>query len=104
MKFDIIPVTPYLQNCSLLICEKTHSAAVIDPGGDIASILGVLRERDVKLEKIFLTHGHLDHVGAAAELAAHFEIPIEGPHRDDWFWLQALPSQCEMRTNPFFAA
>ncbi|MGR8933625.1 MAG: MBL fold metallo-hydrolase [Gammaproteobacteria bacterium] len=96
MKFDIITVTPYLQNCSLLICEETHSAAIIDPGGDSASILAMLHKRDAKPEKIFLTHGHLDHVGAAAELAAHFGIPIEGPHHDDLFWLQALPSQCQM--------
>jgi glyoxylase-like metal-dependent hydrolase (beta-lactamase superfamily II) len=96
MKFNIIPVTPYQQNCSLLVCEATRKAAVIDPGGDSELILEALNESDAALEKIFLTHGHIDHVGAASELAARFDIPIEGPHRDDLFWLQALASQCQM--------
>lgn len=96
MKFVIIPVTPYQQNCSLLICEETHKAAVIDPGGDSDVILDALHKSGAQLEKVFLTHGHLDHVGAASELAAQFEVPIEGPHRDDLFWLQELPIQCQM--------
>jgi glyoxylase-like metal-dependent hydrolase (beta-lactamase superfamily II) len=94
MKYTIIPVTSYQQNCSLLVCEKTHKAAVIDPGGDVDLILAALDKEKAILEKIFLTHGHLDHVGATAELASMFSVPIEGPHHDDQFWLEALPSQC----------
>lgn len=94
MKYTIIPVTSYQQNCSLLICEKTQKAAVIDPGGDVDLILAALEKENVELEKIFLTHGHLDHVGATSELSSMFAVPIEGPHHDDQFWLEALPSQC----------
>jgi len=93
MKYQIIPVTPYQQNCSLVICEKTGKAAVIDPGGDVDLILAALDHENATLEKIFLTHGHLDHVGATAELANLFSVPIEGPHHDDQFWLEALPTQ-----------
>jgi glyoxylase-like metal-dependent hydrolase (beta-lactamase superfamily II) len=96
MQFDIIPVTPYRQNCSLLVCEATRKAAIIDPGGDSGVLLDALQARNAQLEKIFLTHGHIDHVGAASELAARLGVPIEGPHRDDLFWLQALPEQCQM--------
>ncbi len=94
MKYTIIPVTPYQQNCSLLVCEKSQKAAIVDPGGDVDLILAALDKQKVELEKIFLTHGHLDHVGATSELASMFSVPIEGPHHDDQFWLEALPSQC----------
>ena len=106
MKYIIIPVTPYQQNCSLLICEQTNKAAVVDPGGDVDLILNAIDQEGVELEKIFLTHGHLDHVGATTELTSLFAIPVEGPHHDDQFWLEALPSQCEMfgfpPSDPFF--
>jgi glyoxylase-like metal-dependent hydrolase (beta-lactamase superfamily II) len=100
MKFQIIPVTPFQQNCSLLICEQSGKAAVVDPGGDIDLIVAAIEQQNVDLEKIFLTHGHLDHVGATEKLAALFNIPIEGPHHDDQFWLEALPSQAEMFNFP----
>lgn len=96
MKFQIIPVTPYQQNCSLLICEETRKAAVVDPGGDINLILDAIDQTKVELEKIFLTHGHLDHIGATAELASIFPVPIEGPHHDDQFLIESIPSQCQM--------
>ncbi len=95
MKYIIIPVTPYQQNCTLLICEQTGKAAVVDPGGDVDLILNALDKTEAEPEKIFLTHGHLDHIGASAELAKMFSIPIEGPHHDDQFWIEALPSQCQ---------
>jgi hydroxyacylglutathione hydrolase len=104
MKLLIIPVTPYQQNCSLLVCEQTRKAALIDPGGDSDRIIDALAKFDAQLEKIFLTHGHLDHVGAAAELAARFGVPIEGPHRDDLFWLQTLPEQSRIFGFPEVAA
>ena len=96
MKISIIPVTPYQQNCSLLICEKTNKAALVDPGGDVDLLLEAIDEEEVVLESIILTHGHLDHVGATAELASMFNIPIEGPHHDDQFLIEAIPSQCQM--------
>ncbi len=95
MKYFIIPVTSFQQNCTLLICENTNNAAVVDPGGDIDLILNALDETGAKLEKIFLTHGHIDHVSATAELASMFAAPIEGPHHADQFWIEALPSQCQ---------
>ena len=93
MKTLIIPVTPLRQNCSLLICETSAKAALVDPGGDIGLIKNKLLESGVELQKIFLTHGHLDHCGAARELADNYGVPIEGPHPDESFWLDRLPLQ-----------
>ena len=93
MKYRIIPVTPFQQNCSLLWCEETHRAAVVDPGGDTARILKAVEESGATLEKILVTHGHIDHAGAVAELAERFSLPIEGPQREDQFWIDGMPEQ-----------
>lgn len=93
MKVYVVPVTPFEQNCSLLVCEKTKKAAIVDPGGDIERILGAVKEADATVEKILVTHGHVDHVGAVAALAARLGVPIEGPHIDDKFWIDELPRQ-----------
>ncbi|KAA3626829.1 MAG: MBL fold metallo-hydrolase [Proteobacteria bacterium] len=93
MKVYVVPVTPFEQNCSLLVCEKTKKAAIVDPGGDIERILGAVKEADATVEKILVTHGHVDHVGAVAALAARLGVPIEGPHIDDKFWIDELPQQ-----------
>jgi glyoxylase-like metal-dependent hydrolase (beta-lactamase superfamily II) len=96
MNHLVIPVTPFQQNCSLVWCEKTLAAALVDPGGEAERLLDAVRERGLRLERLLLTHGHLDHVGAAGELAARLGIPVEGPQRADDYWLQALPRQSEM--------
>jgi glyoxylase-like metal-dependent hydrolase (beta-lactamase superfamily II) len=96
MKVIVIPVTQFAQNCSLLCCEDTGNAAVVDPGGDIEQILEQVAEAGVSIEKILLTHAHIDHAGGAAELAEQLKIPIEGPHREDQFWIDALPEQSRM--------
>ncbi len=96
MKYLIIPVTQLDQNCSLIWCEQTLAAALVDPGGDADVLLAAVRENGLHLTKLLLTHGHLDHVGAAVELAAKLDIPIEGPQREDAFWLEALPQQSAM--------
>ncbi|MEQ1528723.1 MAG: MBL fold metallo-hydrolase [Methylococcales bacterium] len=95
MRYRIIPVTSYQQNCTLLICEQSQKAAVVDPGGDIEVILQAIRDEKVTLETILITHGHLDHVGATAELATKLSVPILGPHHEDQFWLEAIPAQCQ---------
>lgn len=91
-----IPVTPFVQNCSLIWCEHTRRAAVVDPGGDLPKILAAVGRAGVTVERVLLTHGHLDHVGAAAELSQALAIPIEGPHEADRYWLDALPEQARM--------
>jgi hydroxyacylglutathione hydrolase len=93
MKVTLIPVTPFQQNCSIVVCEKTRRAVVVDPGGDIERIIGEVAKQDVAVEKVLLTHGHLDHCGGAKPLADHYGVPIEGPHRDDAFWIDQLPEQ-----------
>lgn len=86
----IIPVTPFQQNCTLLWCEETQRGAVIDPGGDLDRIEQAIAELKVTVEKILLTHGHIDHAGGADELRERLGVPIEGPHRADLFLLQNL--------------
>lgn len=96
MKYQIIPVTPFMQNCTLLWCEQTNQAAVVDPGGDIELILDAVQQQGITLTKILLTHAHIDHVGATAQLAEQLNVPIEGPHKADEFWLSGLPDQSRM--------
>ncbi|MBL1260853.1 MAG: MBL fold metallo-hydrolase [Thiotrichaceae bacterium] len=100
MKYQIIPVTPLQQNCSLLYCEQTMRAAVVDPGGEIERILAIANESGLEIEKILVTHPHLDHIGGVAELAKRLKLPIEGPHKEDQFWIDAIPQQCEMFNFP----
>jgi hydroxyacylglutathione hydrolase len=95
MKYRIIPVTAFQQNCSLLICERTGKAAAVDPGGDIDLILETIDKEKATLEVILLTHGHIDHIGGTYELASLLDVPIIGPHRDDQFWIEAVASQCQ---------
>ena len=95
MKYQIIPVTAFEQNCTLLWCEESGKAAVVDPGGDIARILSIVQEKGVTLEKILLTHAHIDHAGATNALSTHYNVPIEGPHKEDKFWIDLIPQQKE---------
>jgi len=89
----IIPVTPFQQNCTLLWCEKTGKAAVIDPGGDLDRIRDAIAQSGATVEKIILTHGHIDHAAGAADLREELGVAIEGPHRADDFLLQRLAEQ-----------
>jgi hydroxyacylglutathione hydrolase len=83
----IIPVTDFQQNCTLMWCPQTMRAVVVDPGGDLPRIRRAIAEAEVTVEKIWLTHGHIDHAGAAAELRQELGVPIEGPHRAEEFLL-----------------
>lgn len=96
LEYLILPVTPFEQNCSLLWETATRRAAVVDPGGDVAEIVAAIAAHGLTVERILLTHGHIDHVGGAAELAARLGVPVEGPQRADAFWLDQLPEQCRM--------
>ncbi len=104
MKVAIVPVTPFEQNCSILVCERTKRAAIVDPGGDLDRIEAALAKFGATAEKIFLTHGHIDHCGGTAELAARLGIPVEGPQREDAFWIDQLPEQGRRFGFPQLAA
>ncbi|WP_342152935.1 MBL fold metallo-hydrolase [Methylorubrum sp. SB2] len=87
----IIPVTPFQQNCTLVWDDATKVGAVVDPGGDLDRIESAIRAQGVTVEKILLTHGHIDHAGGAAELKERLGVPVEGPHEADRFLLDSLP-------------
>lgn len=90
LRAAIIPVTVFQQNCTLLWNESTKRGAVIDPGGDLDRVMEAVEANGVEVEKILLTHGHIDHAGGAAELKERLGVPIEGPHRADSFLLERL--------------
>ncbi len=96
MKLTIIPVTAYQQNCSLVVCEETGKAALVDPGGEVDRLLDAVAASGAALEKVLVTHGHIDHCGGAAEVAQRAGVPIEGPHRDDAFWIDQLGRQATL--------
>lgn len=95
MKAFVLPVTAFQQNCSLLCCERSGKAAIVDPGGEPERIIQAVKEADVEIDKVLITHAHADHVGAVAEIAEHFGVPIEGPHRGDDFWIDGLVEQAQ---------
>ena len=96
IKALITPVTPFQQNAPILYCEDSKKCAFVDPGGDLDILLGAAKDNNLIPEKIFLTHGHADHAGAAMELASMLSIEIEGPHHEDTFLLESLESQGKM--------
>lgn len=103
LNYTLIPVTAFSQNCSVVWCGEQGNTALIDPGGDAEVIKKALSDLQRTPEKILLTHGHLDHVGAAAELAAFYGIPVIGPQLRDKFLLDVLPQQSQMFGFPYCA-
>ncbi|MBK9235119.1 MAG: MBL fold metallo-hydrolase [Rhodoferax sp.] len=91
-----VPVTEFQQNCSILWCDQTLDAAVIDPGGDLDVLLAEIKQRGLHLTQILQTHAHIDHAGGTGELADTFKLPIVGPHPGDQFWIDGLPQQSQM--------
>ncbi|HEV2675932.1 MAG TPA: MBL fold metallo-hydrolase [Aliidongia sp.] len=89
----IVPVTPLQQNCTLLWCEATARAVVIDPGGDLERVHAAIAQAGVTVDRIWLTHGHIDHAGGAEALREALKVPVEGPHRTDEFLLRSLVEQ-----------
>ena len=90
MKLAILPVTPYQQNCSLVVCPDTNRAALIDPGGEVDRLIDAVAKSGATLEKVLVTHGHVDHCGGAAEVRERTGVPIEGPQREDAFWIDGM--------------
>ncbi len=95
LRCEIIPVTPFQQNCSLVWDTSTMRGALVDAGGEIERLLSRVQHHGVTLEKLLVTHGHLDHASAVAELAETLKLPIEGPHEDDQFWIDQIPGQAQ---------
>jgi glyoxylase-like metal-dependent hydrolase (beta-lactamase superfamily II) len=100
LRCAIVPVTPFQQNCSVIWCAETGRGAVVDPGGDLDRVLAAARTYGVTIEKILVTHAHLDHAGATADLKARLTgngggvaVPIEGPQREDQFWIDRIEAQ-----------
>ena len=86
----VAPVTPLQQNCTIVWCTATNKAAVIDPGGEVPRLLKAIADNGLVLEKIWITHGHMDHAGGTAALKDATGVPIEGPHKDDQFWIDRI--------------
>lgn len=100
LKAAIVRVTPFEQNCTLIWNEATKVGAVVDPGGDLDRIEQAIEEAGISIEKILLTHGHIDHAGGAADLRDALGVKIEGPHKNDAILLDALEKQGEMYGVP----
>ncbi len=96
MQVSVVPVTAFQQNCSIVHCEKTNKGAIIDPGGDLDLVLAEVEKEGIEIDKIMLTHAHIDHAGATKELKERLSVPIVGPHRDDEFLIQSLAMQGQM--------
>jgi glyoxylase-like metal-dependent hydrolase (beta-lactamase superfamily II) len=95
LKAAIIPVTPFQQNCTLLWCDETMEGALVDPGGEADRLLAAVAEQGITLTKLLVTHGHLDHAGAVADLQDRLSLPVEGPHEDDAFWIEDMANQAK---------
>jgi hydroxyacylglutathione hydrolase len=96
LRYQTIPVTPFQQNCSLVWCDETKEAAVIDPGGDLPQITAAVARLGLDLKQILLTHAHIDHAGGTGTLARELKLPIVGPHPGDQFWIDGLAQQSKM--------
>ncbi len=96
LQYKIVPVTPFEQNCSILWCDETQHATVIDPGGDLHKIEAAIASLNLDLKAIWLTHCHIDHVGGTGELAEKHSLPIIGPQKEEQFWIDMLPQQSAM--------
>ena len=90
------PISPYLQNAPIAYCDETNKCIFIDPGDELDKLIQVQMELKLIPEYIFITHGHIDHAGAAKELATKLNLNIIGPHIDDSFLLESLEIQGQM--------
>ncbi|AYV20274.1 MBL fold metallo-hydrolase [Vibrio mediterranei] len=104
LQYQVVPVTSFAQNCSIVWCDETMKGVVVDPGGDVKQLEMLIKELGVKVEQLVLTHGHLDHVGGTEPLAEALDANIVGPHKADNFWLQGLENQSQMFGFPLTKA
>jgi glyoxylase-like metal-dependent hydrolase (beta-lactamase superfamily II) len=96
LRYKTVPVTAFAQNCSLVWCDQTMEAVVVDPGGDLDKLLTETAKLGLNLQAIWLTHAHIDHAGGTGELAQRLQLPIIGPQEADQFWIDGLPAQSKM--------
>ena len=96
LRYHTVPVTAFAQNCSIVWCDRTQDAAIIDPGGDLPKLRAAIQALGVTLKAIWLTHAHIDHAGATGTLAREDGLPIVGPHPGDQFWIDSLVQQSRM--------
>ncbi|MGO2319781.1 MAG: MBL fold metallo-hydrolase [Vibrio toranzoniae] len=104
LKYQVVPVTSFSQNCSIVWCDETMEGIVVDPGGDVQQLAAIIEELGIKVVNLVLTHGHLDHVGGTVPLAEILKVNIVGPHKADNFWLQGLENQSQMFGFPLCKA
>lgn len=104
LQYQIVPVTSFSQNCSIVWCDETMKGIVIDPGGDEKQLAALIKELGVEVVSLALTHGHLDHVGGTTPLAQELQCQVIGPHKADNFWLQGLEGQSQMFGFPLTSA
>ncbi|KFA98877.1 MULTISPECIES: MBL fold metallo-hydrolase [Vibrio] len=104
LQYQVVPVTSFAQNCSIVWCDETMKGVVVDPGGDVKQLEMLIKELGVQVEQLVLTHGHLDHVGGTEPLAEALDANIVGPHKADNFWLQGLENQSQMFGFPLTKA
>ena len=102
LKVLIAPVTPFQQNCSIVWCEETMEGTAVDPGGDFDMLKEAIAENGIKVTKVLLTHGHVDHASAAGTMAEHYGVKIEGPHKDDLFLIEGLPASGKKYNFPAY--
>ncbi|WP_396589381.1 MBL fold metallo-hydrolase [Bermanella sp. R86510] len=100
MQYKIVPVTPFQQNCSIIWCDQSREAAVVDPGGDMPLIQKTIDDLGVTVKQIFLTHCHIDHAGVTKDMSEAYSAPIIGPHKEEQFWIDMLPQQAAMFNFP----
>jgi hydroxyacylglutathione hydrolase len=96
VQIGVIPVTAFQQNCSVLHCQESNKGAVVDPGGDLDQLLAYIRAEGVVIEKILLTHAHIDHAGATKALRDALKVPVIGPEREDEFLIEGIALQGKM--------
>lgn len=90
LKVQLVPVTPFAQNCSILWDSESKEAVLIDAGGEADKLKAIVQELGISVKQLWITHGHIDHIGAVGELAEHWQVPVIGPHKDDEFWIESL--------------